>query len=167
MFKILRSSAASVAILALLELAVLSCRHAGPREQSGLPEMKLQIGNTLFTLEIADTDETRTKGLMFRKSMPADRGMIFVFDREEMQSFWMKNTLIPLDILYINSAGKIVSISNMFPHDLSGVMSEAPALFAIELNEGAADKAGVKPGDTLEVWEALRKVNRAPATRPK
>lgn len=125
------------------------------REQSLAPAdyglVRMQIGNQPFTLELAATDKTRQHGLMHRQSLPADRGMIFVFPDEEFRSFWMRNTLIPLDIIYLDKAGKVVSISQMKPLDETGVHSAGPAKYAIEMNEGAAAKAGVKVGDVLTI----------------
>jgi uncharacterized membrane protein (UPF0127 family) len=88
--------------------------------------------------------------------MPADHGMIFVFPDTEPRSFWMKDTRIPLDILYLDPDGVVVSIRQMKPYDLSGVHSDKPAKYAIELNKGAAERAGVKVGDKLEIPEAAR-----------
>jgi uncharacterized membrane protein (UPF0127 family) len=107
------------------------------------------IGRETFNLEIADSMEEHRRGLMYRESMPQDRGMIFVFDTEEDRSFWMENTLIPLDILYVDAAGRIVSIKAMAPRDRTPVPSEGPARYAIELNQGAAARAAVNPGDVL------------------
>ena len=115
----------------------------------------MRIGTETFHLEVADTDAERRRGLMARESMPADHGMIFVFPEEEEQSFWMKNTLIPLDIIYLDEWGKVVSIKPMKPRDLNGVESDEPAMYAVEVNRGAAARAGVKVGDTLEIPKAI------------
>jgi len=123
---------------------------------SGLPTIQLQIGNKSFTLEVADNDRDRKYGLMRRDSMPADHGMIFAFDREAPLSFYMKNTRIPLDILYLDHAGKIVSIKQMKPYDESSVRSDEPAQFAIELNKGTADAVGAKVGANLSIPSTLR-----------
>lgn len=118
----------------------------------GLKTVKMKIGTREFVLEVADTEETRQLGLMNRKSMPDDHGMLFVFEEEEPLSFWMKNTLIPLDILYINAKGKVVTIDHMKPKDIQTKHpSKEKAMYAIELNEGMAKKAGVKEGDVLTI----------------
>lgn len=124
-------------------LALVGCDKPA---QSDLPTIRLQLGSKSFTLEVADRTDTRTTGLMRRDSIPEDHGMIFVFDREEKLGFWMKNTRIPLDIVYLDSAGKIVSIKSMKPYDLDTTPSDHPAKFAIELNKGQANAAGLKPG---------------------
>jgi len=122
---------------------------------SGLPTVQMKLGSQTFTLEIANTAETRERGLMRRDSMPADHGMIFAFPSEEPQSFWMKNTLIPLDIVYIDAAGTIVSIRSMKPLDLTGIESGKPAKYAIELNAGIASAAGLKVGDKIKVPQTV------------
>jgi len=83
--------------------------------------------------------------------MPADHGMIFVFSDEAPRGFWMKNTRIPLDILYIATDGKIVSLKTMRPYDLSQIPSDGPAKYAIELNAGMIQKTGVKVGEILQI----------------
>jgi uncharacterized membrane protein (UPF0127 family) len=94
---------------------------------------------------------------MFRDSMPPDHGMLFVFQTEERQGFYMRNTRIPLDILFLDSSGTVVSIHQMYPFDESSTLSAAPARYAIELNQGAAAAAGVKAGDRLSIPpEALK-----------
>ncbi len=118
--------------------------------------VRIQLGKQTFTLEIADTDESREHGLMQRETMPEDHGMIFVFADERPLSFWMKNTSIPLDIIFINGANRIVSIHQMTPFDLSSTRSAAPAKYAIELNQGAAADAGLKAGDEVPIPPAIK-----------
>lgn len=142
-----------ITCLVSLPLILLGCRQ-DTRAQSHLPTVTMQIGSKSFTLEIANTPGTREYGLMRRDSMPQDHGMIFVFDHEQRLGFYMKNTRIPLDIIYINAAGKVVSIKQMKPYDLTTTPSDAPAKWAIELNQGAAADAGAKVGDTLEIPSA-------------
>ena len=122
----------------------------GPINQN-LPTTTMQIGSEQFTLEVADEDKEREVGLMNRRAMPADRGMIFVFPREERLGFYMKNTLIPLDIVYLNKDGVVVSIHQMQPLDITSIPSRAPAKYAIELNLGTATRVGLKPGDRLAI----------------
>jgi len=136
-------------LLALLVLLIVGCRDGGP--SSGLRVVPMTIGNSKFNLEVADTPETQEKGLMKRDSMPSDHGMLFVFDKAAKRNFWMKNTRIPLDIIYLDETGKVVSIKQMKPYDQTGVSSDFPAKYAIELNAGAASKAGVKVGTVLNI----------------
>jgi uncharacterized membrane protein (UPF0127 family) len=130
----------------------LNC--APKRMNKNLPTVKMQIGNREFTLEVAADERTREVGLMNRKSMPEDHGMIFVFYDEHVMNFWMRETLIPLDIIYINRNGKVVCIDQMEPLDeRTPHGSKEPALYAIELNKGMAARAGLKEGDVLKIPE--------------
>jgi uncharacterized membrane protein (UPF0127 family) len=144
--------------IALASLFFLIGCDSGPKggkgateAESGLPTVQMDIGDKKFTLEVADRNDTREHGLMNRDAMPADHGMIFVFADEAPRGFWMKNTRIPLDILYVDSAGKVVSVKQMKPHDWNTVPSDSPAKYAIELNEGMAAKANAKPGLVLKI----------------
>jgi uncharacterized membrane protein (UPF0127 family) len=140
----------------LLLFVGADCESQNKDSGSTLPTVQMKLGDRTFTLEVADTDANRQYGLMRRNSMPADHGMIFVFAREAPLAFWMRNTRIPLDIIYVNSAGKVVSVKQMKPYDEKTTPSEGPAQYAIELNKGAAEKAGVKAGMTLQLPEGLK-----------
>src|SRR5262249_26108202 len=98
-----------------------------------------------------NTDATREFGLMKRDDMAPTHGMIFVFGEEQPRSFWMKNTRIPLDILYLDSTGKIVSVKQMKAYDLTAVPSDAPAKHGLELNIHTASKFGIKVGDQIDI----------------
>ncbi len=111
----------------------------------------MRIGNREFQLEVADSYAARQKGLMYRQSLPADGGMLFAFEQEEVLRFWMKNTYVPLDIIFVDGQGRIVAVRQMRPLDETTISSEKPAKYAIEVNEGAARNAGVKPGDSLTI----------------
>jgi uncharacterized membrane protein (UPF0127 family) len=116
-------------------------------------ETSVELGGRTFSVEIADTQEEHALGLMFRDSMPADEGMIFIFPDEAMRRFWMKNTRIPLDIMYFDKDLKMVSVSaNTPPCRVSrcpSYPSAAPAKYVLELNAGVAAELGVGPGDRL------------------
>ncbi|OHD63197.1 MAG: hypothetical protein A2176_11520 [Spirochaetes bacterium RBG_13_51_14] len=101
----------------------------------------------LLHVEIADTEELRVKGLMNRRAMDPDRGMLFVFDRELNVSFWMKNTLIPLSIAYVRGDGVISEIYDMKPLDVSvRYPSARPARYAVEVNRGWFERKNIGPG---------------------
>lgn len=101
-------------------------------------------------IEIADTEEKRTQGLMFRSSMKETQGMLFIFDKEEMQAFWMKNTMIPLDMIFVNAKKEIVNVrANARPYDLSSYTSTAPAKYVVEVNGGFCKRHGIKSGDKI------------------
>ena len=146
-----------LAVLALLSgfFASRGCGQSQTTQSSAkpqsLPTVKMTLGNREFTIEVAANEEQRQMGLMYRDSMPADHGMIFVFDDEEPLSFWMKNTRIPLDIAYLDRNAKIVSIQSMKPFDLTGIDSGKPAKYAIELNVGVATAAGLHVGDVIKI----------------
>ena len=142
-----------VAAMAIVAGCQMGCHE---RPSSGLAEVKVRIGSRDFWLEVADTESSREKGLMQRDSLGADRGMIFVFDEPAERSFWMKNTRIPLDIIFLDENGRVVSVSHMKPYDLHTTASDGAAKYAIELNDGAAAAAGVKEGDVVEVPGTLK-----------
>jgi uncharacterized membrane protein (UPF0127 family) len=131
-------------------------QQSSSTSESHLPTTRMSIGNQSFNLEIAYRPEDQETGLMNRKSMADDHGMIFVFPAERNLTFWMKNTLIPLDIIYLDTGGRVVSVKQMKPLDETGIPSDGPAMYAIELNVGTAARAGVKAGDVLKVPDDLR-----------
>jgi hypothetical protein len=103
-----------------------------------------------FRVEIADTEAEREYGLMNRDSLPADHGMLFEFPDNTDRAFWMKNTRIPLDILFIGADGRIVSIQkNARPYDETPLPSYGDATGVLEINGGLSDKLGIKPGDRV------------------
>ena len=104
-----------------------------------------------ITVEIARTEEERSAGLMHRKKLPDGEGMIFVFDRDQQLSFWMKNTLIPLLIAFISSDGRITEIKDMQPLDLTTVQSSRSVRYALEVPQGWFDRVGVNPGDRVRI----------------
>jgi uncharacterized membrane protein (UPF0127 family) len=115
----------------------------------------VELGGKKFAVEIADTSEKQALGLMFRDSMPADQGMLFIFADEAPRSFWMKNTRISLDIMYFDKELRLVSISaDTKPCRVSrcpSYPSVAPAMYVLELNAGLAAQLGVGIGDRLKV----------------
>lgn len=106
-----------------------------------------------FTIELADTPDKRTVGLMFRKHLDKDAGMLFLFGNEpdSEKSFWMKNTLIPLDMVFIRRDGVIHHIhANAQPHDLTPAPSKGPVFAVLEINGGRAAALGLKPGQQIK-----------------
>ena len=103
-----------------------------------------------IAVEIADDDAEREQGLMYRDSMPEMDGMLFLFTDEEPLSFWMKNTIIPLDIIYVNAGHKIVSIArDAKPYSLETIPSVKPAMYVVEVNAGFTRRHGIKEGDMV------------------
>lgn len=122
---------------------------------SGLPVVPLRIrhGSKTFTIrvEVARSPQEQAKGLMFRTTMGADEGMIFPFDPPRGASFWMRNTVIPLDLLFIAPDGRISNIAaNAVPYDETPLQSIGPARAVLELNGGRAAQLGIVPGDRVE-----------------
>ena len=110
------------------------------------------LGGRIFRLEVARTPAERARGLMNRESLAQDSAMLFIFQEEAYRSFWMKNTLIPLDILFLDSNGVVVDVQTMTPQigapdsELTVYPSAAPARYAIEVNAGLAQEFGIGPG---------------------
>ncbi len=108
-----------------------------------------------FTVELAETQAQQAKGLMFRTELPDEKGMLFLLDAERDASFWMKNTLIPLDIIFIRSNGEIENIvENTVPYSLDKVDSTAPVKYVLELRGGLTRQLGIKAGDKVRWNEA-------------
>lgn len=136
----------------------VGCKQNGTNAQTRPARMvAITMGTQTFNCEVADTARGREKGLMDRREMAADHGMIFVFEIEQHLSFWMKNTYIPLDIVFVNKAGKVVSVKTMKPLDETPVESDGWSLYAVEVNAGAAEKAGIKAGDVITIPEGIVK----------
>ena len=110
-------------------------------------------GEVEVRVEIADDLPEQTRGLMERTALAEDRGMLFVYSDEEVRSFWMKNTLIPLSIAYMDSEGRIVDIQDMKPldDDPPNYVSAKPARYALEVNRGFFEEHGVEVGDTADL----------------
>ncbi|MDD8024854.1 MAG: DUF192 domain-containing protein [Paracoccaceae bacterium] len=107
-------------------------------------------GEARFTVEVADTPAERAQGLMARKSLPASAGMLFVYDSEREVAFWMKNTLIPLDMIFIDATGAVVAVhENAVPLDETPIPSGAPVQIVLEIRGGLARKIGLVPGAHL------------------
>jgi uncharacterized membrane protein (UPF0127 family) len=152
----MRQRRIGIAVIFMLPLVTLAmgmrgCERRTQTPVATLPTTAMQLGGKTYSLEIAKTNKHREQGLMHRDSMPADHGMIFVFPDTQPRGFWMRNTRIPLDIIYVRPDGQIVSIHTMKPLDLSSVKSAGPAMYAIELNAGVAGALGLKAGDVLQI----------------
>jgi uncharacterized membrane protein (UPF0127 family) len=108
-------------------------------------------GDFAFTLEIADTEAQRERGLMFRTSLAPDAGMLFDYHQEQQAAFWMQNTLIPLDMIFIAADGTVKTIHvNARPMDPTSIPSEVPVRFVVEIAGGRSQEIGLKVGDRFE-----------------
>lgn len=122
---------------------------------------ELMIGEHGFSVEIADSEESRRQGLMFREKLEADHGMLFVFDEETERSFWMKDTPLPLSIAYIDSRRVIQEILPMTPFSTAPVPSNSPAKYALEVNQGVFEQLGIEVGDRVSFSrELMARINR-------
>ena len=120
-----------------------------------LPTVKLSTGMHLIRAEVADSMGTRMEGLMHRKSMPQGSGMVFVFEENAPHCMWMKNTLIPLSVAFIDESGAIINIADMQPHSEQSHCAARPARYALEMNKGWFAQRGIKPGARLSGLERL------------
>jgi hypothetical protein len=110
----------------------------------------LRVGGIEIQVEIADDADERQRGLMYRESLGENEGMLFVYPEQRTLGFWMKNTLIPLDIAYIDREGRIVDIQQMEPQTTETHDSAAPAMYALEMNLGWFEANGIRIGDLIE-----------------
>jgi uncharacterized protein len=134
-------------LLAILILAFCGT-HALADEP--LPELALQINGNKLIAELAATDTARTTGLMHRRMMPENRGMLFVFPYAALQNFWMMNTYIPLSIAFVDENGTIINIADMKPLTTDPHPSARPAKYALEMNQGWFAKRGIKAGVKID-----------------
>ncbi len=142
---------AAAALLALTASACgVSCKRGGPKPVV-FERAVIQVKGLPVRVEVANTDERRERGLMYRQSLPADAGMLFVYPAEDTLSFWMKNTTIPLDIAFIKADGWICDIQQMAPGDLGAHDSAMKAKFALEMNRGWFKAHDVTIGDRVEI----------------
>jgi hypothetical protein len=139
-------------LLALLAVALAGAPAAA--QLARFPAAPLTIvtasGPQRFTVEVATTPAQMEQGLMFRQSLAPDAGMIFDYGAVSMASMWMKNTLIPLDMLFVDQQGRIIGIhERAVPQSLDTISSPGPSRAVIELNGGTAARLGIRPGDKV------------------
>ena len=144
------SMQAIVAVLATSATILAGAAYAHALKTEGL-DVATARGVYHFTVEVADTDKTREYGLMFRKSLAPNRGMLFDFKTVQPVTFWMENTLIPLDMLFIAPDGRVISVArNAVPLSKSLIPSGGPVLGVLEIKGGRAAAIGVEPGDRVQ-----------------
>ena len=114
-----------------------------------LPRVKLSAGMHQIDAQVAQHNEERSTGLMFRKEMPQHEGMLFVFDQPSRQCFWMKNTLLPLTAAFVSDDGTIVNLEDMKPQTLESHCSLKPVRYVLEMNQGWFARKGIKAGTRL------------------
>ncbi len=135
----------------LLSLLILLSTAAWSQEspQLQLPRVTLSAGMHLINAQVAATPQQRAVGLMFRKEMPVNEGMLFAFEQAAEQCFWMKNTLLPLTAAFVADDGTIVNLADMQPQSLESHCSSKPVRFVLEMNQGWFSKRGLKAGSRL------------------
>jgi uncharacterized membrane protein (UPF0127 family) len=114
-----------------------------------LPVVQLSAGMHSIRAEVAADFSTRARGLMHRPSMPANSGMLFIFDEPSIHCMWMKNTLIPLSVAFLDDAGTVINIADMQPHSEQSHCAARQARYALEMNRGWFAARGIKPGMRL------------------
>ncbi len=137
--------------LRALILVALAATTMAARAQ--MPEITLTIAGNKLTAEVAATNPERMQGLMHRRMMPENRGMLFVFTDVSRHAMWMENTYIPLSVAFIDSDGVITNIEDMKPHTRDAHPAVKPVRYALEMNLGWFTKRGIKPGAKLEGLE--------------
>jgi len=121
-------------------------------QRLSLTRSTIYIGDQKIQVEVADTENLRNLGLMFRRRLPDNQGMLFIFENVSPRSFWMKNTFVPLSIAYADGQGKILNIEDMSPHSLDEVSSSGPAMYALEMPIGWFDQKGIHAGDRIQIF---------------
>lgn len=156
--------------LAAAALAVACANTPAPTPDPfpALPQAEIEVatagGAHRFRVWIADDDRSRTRGLMFVREMPTDRGMLFIFQVPQPAAFWMKDTFLSLDLIFIDPRGRVLNIArDARPFSLTPIESDGPVIAVLELSAGTAARIGLAPGDHVEL-PGLRTTSR-PATR--
>ena len=132
-------------IILVVFLLWISVTHS-----QSLLKIPLYINNKEISVEVAKTTEERTHGLMGRKDLGKDEGMLFIFETEGHHGFWMKDTYVPLSIAFIDKEGRIVRITDMKPRTLESHIPSQPILYALEMKKDWFSKNGIKVGDIIK-----------------
>lgn len=139
-----------VLLAAMLAFSLPVAASAAPHLKTEPLAIVTHHGRVRFTVEIADTNASREYGLMYRRSLASDRGMLFDFKTPQEVAFWMKNTLIPLDMVFIDAGGHVVRVAaNARPRDETPIPSGGPVLGVLEIKGGRAAQADIEPGDRV------------------
>jgi uncharacterized membrane protein (UPF0127 family) len=133
----------------------LAVSFAALAQLGPLPVAQLSAGMHLIRAEVANSMEARMQGLMYRKEMAQNSGMVFVFEENAAHCMWMKNTLIPLSVAFLDQDGAIINIADMQPHSEQSHCASRPARYALEMNKGWFAQRGIKPGAKLGGLEKI------------
>jgi len=133
-----------------MTLASFSLSGPVAADDTGTLVLKTASGDYAYTVELATTDGTRAKGLMFRRALPKSQGMLFLYDQPQDIGMWMRNTYIPLDMIFIDADRRVHRIeTHTEPFSMKIIPSGGPVAAVLELNAGQADEIGLKPGDEV------------------
>lgn len=132
-----------------MALAVSLLGAAPPPAQAQRPVVELGVGMHLIHAELAADDASRMRGLMFRESLGPNQGMLFVFDEATTHCMWMKNTLIPLSVAFLDASARVINIADMTPQTEDAHCATRPAPYALEMARGWFAQRGVAPGDQI------------------
>ena len=146
------------AAIAFLSIYIVGCE--GDLEVPELHMINIRIGEHVAVAEVAVTTEQKRKGLMHRQALLPNHGMLFVFEREEHLTFWMKDTHIPLSIAFVDAHGRIFQIEDMEPLSQEVHASRARALYALEMEQSWFRERGIRPGDRVEFPPELASIVR-------
>ena len=136
-------------LVALAAAVALHAAHAADEPQTTLPRVTLSAGMHQIEAQVAQNNDQRMTGLMYRKEMPQHEGMLFVFEEPSMQCFWMKNTLLPLTAAFVSDDGTIVNLVDMKPQTTDSHCSLKPVRYVLEMNQGWFARKGIKAGAKL------------------
>ncbi len=142
-------------IVACIQLALAQTASSQP--MSKLPTVALSAGMYVIQAEVASTEGQQKQGLMYRRSMGANEGMLFVYEEPVGLCMWMKNTYIPLSVAFIDAAGRIINIEDMKPHTTQNHCGKGPVRFALEMNRGWFKAKNIGPGSVISGLEKWRK----------
>jgi uncharacterized membrane protein (UPF0127 family) len=132
----------------LASALVVMTAFAGAQKQE---KAVLSVRGRPLSVEVAKSEAVRSKGLMGRETLPWNEGMLFVFDSDQVLTFWMRNTKIPLSIAFLDKKGQVRDIFDMTPYDESLVSSTGPCRYALEVNRGFFEECGLVPGDRIDL----------------
>lgn len=142
---------AAALVVAAVSVGACSDGPDGGPDDAARLIIETRSGPVSFMVEVADTDETRRKGLMFREELAADSGMLFDFESERVASMWMRSTPLPLDMIFITAQGRVAHIAeNTVPYSEAIISSRYPVLAVLEVNAGKAAETGVAVGDRVQ-----------------
>lgn len=148
-------------LLLALSLCACSPRTATVEAVASDTYFSIPIKGSIPYLQLALTDGERSQGLMFRDTLPEDHGMLFLFKNSGKQSFWMRNTRIPLDLAYFDAQGKLLEIHSLYPYDENAVYSHSKeVLIAVEMNQGWFSRKNILPGAMLDLKALVQAVSK-------